>query len=280
MSTGVNFCKHPAGSCSGTLTGMSALLRDHGRPLVLGHRGAPTKAPENTLAGFEAAAEDGADGVELDVQATSEAAMVVIHDPTLERTTDRVGAVAQLALADVLAADAGWAFVTDGTHPFRGRGIGVPQLDDVLDMAAARGLLVDVEVKAADASAPAFAIAVAERVRERGDTDAVFLSSFSVAAMAAVAHAVPEVSTALICAAWEPLQALTAALAAGCRGLHPDHPTLTRAGAAEVVAAAHAEGCWVAPWTVDDVDDAARLAAAEVDALITDVPAAVRAALG
>lgn len=280
MSTGVNFCKHYGHSCPSTLLGMFSLFRDHGPPLVLGHRGAPAKAPENTAAGFEVAADEGADGVELDVHSTSDGALVVIHDPTLDRTTDRSGAVASMTAAQVMEADAGWAFTdSGGGFPFRGQGIGVPRLEAVLDFGASRGLVVNVEVKGDGAAGSGLAVAVAEAVRGRGHAGRTVLSSFSLDAMGAAAAAVPEVATALISLAWDPAEALAAALGVGCRGLHPDHPTLTAAGAAEVVTAAHAAGCWIAPWTVDDPDDASRLAGDGVDALITDVPSVVRAAL-
>lgn len=277
----INFCKHLEESCSGTLSGMFTQFRESAGPLVLGHRGSRRTAPENTVPAFAAAADEGADGVELDVHDTSDGALVVIHDHKLERTTDRQGAVAAMTAAEVREADAGWAFADGhGGHPHRGMGVGVPLLDEVLDVAADRGLVVNVEVKGEDAGAPALAVAVAELVRGRDEAGRVFLSSFSLDAMGAAAEAVPEVSTALVCMHWAPLQALAAALEAGCRGLHPDLGTLTAADPAEVVAAAHDAGCWVASWTVNDPGDAIRLAAAGIDALITDVPSVVRAALG
>ncbi|HUK64913.1 MAG TPA: glycerophosphodiester phosphodiesterase family protein, partial [Dongiaceae bacterium] len=106
---------------------MTNPLLDPGARLVIGHRGAAAEAPENTMASFERAAELGVDALEFDVHVTADGHAVVIHDPTLRRTTDRDGAVAALTLEQLRAADAGARFTRDGaTFPFRGRGVRVP----------------------------------------------------------------------------------------------------------------------------------------------------------
>ena len=103
------------------------------RRLVVGHRGASASAPENTLASFRLAVEQGADALELDVHLTGDGVPVVIHDADLARTCDRAGAVAALPLAEVQAADAGARFTPDGrSFPFRGAGVRVPTLAEVL----------------------------------------------------------------------------------------------------------------------------------------------------
>ncbi|MFN8104150.1 MAG: glycerophosphodiester phosphodiesterase [Acidimicrobiia bacterium] len=258
---------------------MFALFSGNDRPLVLGHRGAPQVAPENTMAGFEKAEREGADGVELDVHRSADGEFVVIHDPTLDRTTDAGGPVSSRTAAELARVDAGWGFAgRDGATPYRGKGVGVPLLDDVLDWARARALVVDVEIKAA-ADDPGLAADVAEHVATRGDADRVFLSSFSLDQARGATSAVPGVAVALLSIGWDPLEALAAAVDAGCRGLHPDLVSLADAGAERVVAAARAGGCWVAPWTVNDAAGVSRFAAAGVAAVITDDPAMARRAL-
>lgn len=258
---------------------MFALLNGYGRPLVVGHRGAPRLAPENTMAGFEAAAAAGADGFELDVHRSSDGAIVVIHDPTLERTTGVTGRVSETTASRLANVDAGWAFAGPaGDHPFRGRGVGVPVLESVLDFAAGAGLVVNVEIKA-DADDTLLAGDVARLVAARGETDRVFLSSFSIDFARAAVAAAPEVAVALLTLGWAPSEALPAAVDAGCRGLHPDLVTLEAAGAAEVVSAAREAGCWVAPWTLNDAAAVAGVARAGVAAVITDDPAMAREAL-
>src|SRR5205823_8567532 len=81
--------------------------------LIVGHRGASTHRPENTLPSFELAAEQGADAIELDVHLTADGQLAVIHDPTLERTTDLSGAIADMPMDAIRTADAGYRFQAD-----------------------------------------------------------------------------------------------------------------------------------------------------------------------
>ena len=99
-------------------------------PRIAGHRGAAGTTPENTLVSFRRGLEDGATFIELDVHASRDGEIVIIHDETVQRTTDGDGAVREMDLAELGRLDAGFRFTPDGgaTHPFRGRGIGVPTL--------------------------------------------------------------------------------------------------------------------------------------------------------
>ncbi|MQA89743.1 MAG: glycerophosphodiester phosphodiesterase [Gemmatimonas sp.] len=119
-----------------------------GSPLLIAHRGGAALAPENTLLAFQRALEWwGADVLELDVQPSRDGDAVVIHDPTLDRTTNGSGLVADHSLAEIRELDAAFHFTPDGgeTFPFRGRGFGVPSLADVLsDFPDAR---VNIEIK-------------------------------------------------------------------------------------------------------------------------------------
>ena len=126
-------------------------LLDPSARIVIAHRGASAEAPENTLEAFRRAAELGVAAVELDVHVTADGVPVVIHDPTLDRTTDRAGAVAALAFAQVREADAGARFTPDagGTFPWRGRGVRVPALAEVLDALPGMPLLIEVKDPAA-----------------------------------------------------------------------------------------------------------------------------------
>jgi glycerophosphoryl diester phosphodiesterase len=125
-------------------------LLDPGRRLVIGHRGAAAEAPENTLPSFERAAAIGVDALEFDVHVTADGHAVVIHDPTLRRTTGRDGAVASLTLEQLRAADAGARFTLDGrSFPFRGRGVRVPTVEEVLVRFPAMPLLIELKTAAA-----------------------------------------------------------------------------------------------------------------------------------
>jgi glycerophosphoryl diester phosphodiesterase len=109
-------------------------LLDPAARLVIGHRGASAHAPENTIPSFERAVAAGADAIEFDVHLSADGQPVVIHDPTLARTTDIFGEIARLPLAAIREADAGARFTRDGTDfPFRGKGVRVPTVDEVLE---------------------------------------------------------------------------------------------------------------------------------------------------
>lgn len=102
------------------------------RPLVMAHRGGAGLAPENTLAAFRHATTLGVDVIELDIHLTKDGHLVVIHDETIDRTTDGSGKVNELTLAEIQSYDAGFHFVDpDGRHSYRGQGVVVPTLEAV-----------------------------------------------------------------------------------------------------------------------------------------------------
>lgn len=133
-------------------------------PQVFGHRGASIERPENTLAAFELAFAHGAEGIELDVALSADGVPVVMHDRSIDRTTDGSGDVDQLTLEQLRAVDAG-------------AGERIPTLDEVLALAAEQGRVVNIEIKAADAAA-----AVLEVVRRHPGLE-WFASSFHWAAL-------------------------------------------------------------------------------------------------
>jgi glycerophosphoryl diester phosphodiesterase len=129
-----------------------------GAPLLIAHRGGSALAPENTLTAFRSAAVIwAADMIELDVRASADGHCVVIHDDTLERTTNGSGLVSALSVDELKSLDAGYHFTRDGgaTHPFRGRGITISTFDEVLE--ALPRMRFTVEVKTGAAQTPLFA---------------------------------------------------------------------------------------------------------------------------
>lgn len=104
-------------------------------PTNLAHRGASALAPENTLEAFRMAVEAGAGGLELDVHMTLDREIVVIHDATVDRTTNGSGVVAEMTLDELRSFDAGYRFSPDGgeTHPYGGRGVRIPMLAEVYE---------------------------------------------------------------------------------------------------------------------------------------------------
>jgi glycerophosphoryl diester phosphodiesterase len=138
-----------------------------GAPLLIAHRGGAGLAPENTLTAFGAAAKKwGADMIELDVHASKDGHCVVIHDDTVDRTTDGTGAVAAMSLAELRELDAGHRFTRDGsTYPFRGGDTRISTLEEVLT--ALPKMRFTVEVKTGSAQAPMFETVARLNARDR-----------------------------------------------------------------------------------------------------------------
>ena len=109
-------------------------LLDPAARLVIAHRGASADAPENTLEAFRLAVTQGCDAIELDVRLTRDGVAVVLHDPTLSRTTDRAGTLEDLTFGELQSVDAGAGYIaSDGTRPFAGKGIRIPRLSHLLE---------------------------------------------------------------------------------------------------------------------------------------------------
>ncbi|MGH7694454.1 MAG: glycerophosphodiester phosphodiesterase family protein [Gemmatimonadaceae bacterium] len=138
--------------------------------VVIAHRGNSANAPENTLEAFQQAVAIAVDGVEFDVRLTADGQLVVMHDPTVDRTTDGSGEVARLTLEELRALDAGYRFGPH-TYPYRERGIKVPTVAEVLDVSAQLDVII--EVKAIEAAESLLAL-----IRSRGDEGRVTVGSF------------------------------------------------------------------------------------------------------
>ncbi len=247
-------------------------------PRVFGHRGAAGVAPENTLASFRRARADGADVFELDVHATADGEIVVLHDPTLERTTDGAGPVSRLRYAQIVGLDAGFHFTPDGgrTHPFRGTGLRVPRLADLVREFPDAPL--NIEIKQETPSIVADVVTLLRAARAT-----VVLAAEYDTIMTAIRGAAPDIPTSL--AAGE----VAAFIDALQRGVAPTLPEGAvalqippRFGAIELVtretvAAAHALGAEMHVWTINDADEMRRLLALGCDGIISDLPARARA---
>jgi glycerophosphoryl diester phosphodiesterase len=243
-----------------------------GQPLVFAHRGGSALAPENTIAAFDTGLSLGADGLELDVRLSRDGVVVVHHDASLDRTTDVRGDVSAFTAAELSRVDAGFGFTQRGEHPFRGRGIGVPALADVLARYPDVRIVVECKLNAA-----ALAVAVVEVVRRANAVDRVCVGSFDLR----VLHAAREIEPALATSAARD-EVRWALYRSWCRLLPrrpayagfqvPEWSGATRVVSQRFVDAAHRAGLGVHVWTVDTEDTARRLLACGVDGLITDRP--------
>ena len=243
------------------------------RLTVFAHRGGAGLAPENTRGAFHQAAALGVDGCELDVRLSKDGEVVVIHDATLDRTTDAAGPVGALTAAELARVDAGHRFDSASGFPWRGRGEGVPLLADVLADHPALPLII--EVKGDD---PAVAEAAVAVVRRAGALDRVCFGGFADVTLAAVRAAAPEACTSG--ATEEIRRALYKSYVWWPIGRVPYQafqvPEVANGGTRVVsprfVRAARRARLVVHVWTVNTPADLARLKGWGVDGVITDRP--------
>lgn len=223
------------------------------------HRGASAEAPENTLAAFRWALDAGADGVELDVHLSADGVPVVIHDETLERTTDGEGLVAACTVDVLQRLDAGSWFAPH----FAGEPL--PTLDETLQLLAGRARL-NLEVK--DACAGTAVIALLRRYPQ---TDAV-VSSFDYGVLSGLRRDDPDLPLAMLYAGGNWRLAMGRAEALRACAFHPRADMVSR----PMLAACRRLRLPVFTWTVDDPWQARRLARLGVAGIFTNDPAELR----
>ena len=245
--------------------------------LIVAHRGASARAPENTLEAFRLAVEAGADAVELDVHLTADGQLAVIHDDTLDRTTDRTGAVASMRMDQIREADAGASFgaEADPPFPFRGRGLTVPTLTEVLAwLPDGVGLVVEIKARAA---ADAVVDAVGDHPAHRDRRVSVI--SFDERAIDRVRELDREARTGYLLVPGQPIEdALAWAAERGHGGVHPWEADLGEAPS-RIVELARAYGLEMGCYVVNDTGRMRLLAASGLWGFVTDVPELAREAL-
>jgi glycerophosphoryl diester phosphodiesterase len=237
----------------------------------IAHRGGAALRPENTLEAFTHAVALGADVLEMDVHATADGAVVLCHDPTVDGTTNGTGAIATMSLAEVRELDAGYRFTPDGgaTFPYRGQGIRIPTLEEVLT--AFPDLPVSIEIKQ---YAPAIVAAVLDVLRNTAATGRAVVVAFDQGTMDAVRAVAP--SELLTGMSLPEMVALNALDDAGEATYIPPAPVaqlplqwVTPA----LMARAERLGIVVQVWTVNRADDMQRMLALGVHGVMTNDPA-------
>lgn len=252
--------------------------------LIIGHRGASAHAPENTLAAFDQALRDGADGIEFDVRLARDGVPILFHDATLRRTCRREGLVESLASDELQTLDAGTWF--NRRNPGLARDDfareRIPTLAQVLERFGQRAGVLYVEMKCDNPSLSApLARAVVELTRERGLSDRVVVKSFAHDSIAEVKRLAPEIRTAaLFDRKWSRPLVPARKIIAGADACAADeislHHSLVRRATVE---AARRRGFGVLVWTVDTPFWLRRALALHLRAVITNRPTEMRAAL-
>jgi glycerophosphoryl diester phosphodiesterase len=238
------------------------------KPLVISHRTQMGSMPENTLAGIDAAVASGADAVEIDVRATADGELVLMHDGTLERTVGDAREPGSVTLEEFRTLEVLDPFESAGRQP-------IPTFDETLACVAGRGLLV-IELKEAGLEER-----VAAAVRAHNAADWSWIWCFQPAVVQASRAAMPEVP------AWLTFSSRSAAYLGdvdpfefaprvGAAGISVAYRDVTP----ELVERARRRGLLVSTWTVNEPDDLTRVRDAGVDAICGDFPDRTLAAIG
>lgn len=243
------------------------------KPRVFAHRGGCALGPENTVAAFERGLAAGADGLELDVHLSSDGIIVVCHDATLDRTTDATGRLDRYTAAELSRVDAGYRWVDgSGRFPFRGCGVGVPTLRDVLRRFPDVPVIIEMKVDRADMGR-----AVAADVVAASAVDRVCAAGDGSRAMRAAREALPALATSA--SRRDVRLALYRSWAHWpVRRTHyggyqvPETSGMTRVVSPTFIRHAHEAGLDVQVWTVDEAKDMERLLEWGADGLISNRP--------
>lgn len=236
-------------------------------PVIFGHRGACAHAPENTIASFELAALQQADFVELDAKMSKDGKVMVIHDQTVDRTTDGHGKVNELTLSDLKSLDAGTKFNS------KYAGEKIPTLDEVFESVGNK-LMVNVELTNYASPKDDLIEKVAEIVTRHGLQQRVLFSSFLPKNLTKMKKLLPDTPVALLC-----LPGLPGTLSRSfiLRNISPAiiHPYLTDVNPF-YVRGEHSRHRRVHVWTVNAEMNLKRMLALQVDGIFTDDPQLVR----
>ncbi|MEX6503943.1 glycerophosphodiester phosphodiesterase [Pseudomonas zhanjiangensis] len=245
------------------------------RPLVIAHRGGRGLWPENSLFAFERASALGADMLEMDLHLSSDGELVVIHDATLERTTNGQGPVAALSLEQLQALDAGYRWSADGgeSYPYRGQGIRIPTFAEVLQHFPDTPKVV--EIKVADAGLEE---RLCEALTRSGQRDRVIVGSFHERSLKLFRQSCPGVATSagpasvrlLVALDWLGLGSL---LSPSYQALQiPERHNGLAIASASLLRTASGRGLNVQLWTINEQPAMRRVLDLGANALITDYP--------
>lgn len=248
------------------------------RPLVIAHQGGDGIWPGDTLYAFEKAVETGADVLEMDAHITKDGRIVLMHDETVDDTTDGTGRIEDMTLDELKRLDAAYDWSKDGgqTFPYRGLGITVPTLDEVFERFPQMRYVIEIKLTKNPLDQP-----LCDLIRRYNMQDKVMVASFHDTAMQNFRSTCPEVATS---ASRDEVTRfvllgkvfLSGLVAPGYQSIQPPYdpaesmniPIMTK----RFIREAHAKNIRVEPWTVDDPDLMLQYIEWGVDGIITDRP--------
>lgn len=260
-----------------------APLTQLSRPAVIAHRGGAAIWPENTLYALQQAAGIGVDIIEMDVRRTADGVLVLMHDSSVERTTNGIGTVGQLTLAELQRLDAAYHWSDDGgkTYRYRNQDITVPTITEVFS--ALPEVRMNIEMKTAQ---PALATTLCALIHKHDTNERLLVTAFSQVFLQQFRSVCPGVATS---ASQEELMAFFALNLAFLGPIYspefnslqvPEQRNGIRVLTPGFVRAAHDRGLEVHAWKIDDESDVQRMRKLGVDGIITDYPDRILAAFG
>ncbi len=238
------------------------LWSEFSSPIIFAHRGSSAYAPENTLAAFELAVQQGAQAIEFDAKLSADGHVIAIHDQRVDRTTDGSGKVAEMPLSAMRELDAGSSF----SDKFRGERI--PTLDEIFE-AVGKRVLINVELTNYATPFDALVPKVVELVKRHALEKRVLFSSFLPHNLQRARRLLPEAPRGLLTwAGWTGVCSRTIGWLGPYQALHPFFTSVT----GKLVQRFHAVGQRVHAWTVNDEAEMRRLLALGVDGIFSDDP--------
>lgn len=232
---------------------------------IWAHRGASSKAPENTLAAFELAARQHADGIELDVQRTADGIIVVTHDEDCRRVTGESGQISQLPFADLRRRNFA-AFQPEAGFQT------IPTLAEVFDLLQPTGLTINIELKNTLVQYPGMEQQVIDLAVEHRMADHIQFSSFNHYSLLTALQRIRERHLAIPCGALYScgmVEPWIYASRLGLQAIHPHYGSLQIPG---LTGQCHAHGIAINAWTIDKPEHIAMALQLGIDAIITNVP--------
>jgi glycerophosphoryl diester phosphodiesterase len=228
------------------------------KPVIEAHRGNSAYAPENTLTAFRQAVALGAPWIELDIHAAADGELIVMHDATVDRTTNGTGAIAAMTSAEIKRLDASYTFKAQCA------GEPVPFLGEAIQLVGSGPVSLNVEIKGVELGGTT-AQRIVRLLRDAPNGQRHLISSFDLDSLLAIRAACPDMVLAML---GNGQPALEQALANGCGWVHSQHEGVT----AELVDRAHDAGVKVMAWTMDDPARFGHFVRLGIDKLCTNRP--------
>lgn len=250
-------------------------IRKDNDVLVIAHRGGLALSPENTLEAFRKAEELGVDVIELDIHSSRDGELVIMHDDTIDRTTDGSGNIRDYTLTQLKSFDAGYRWTDDNgaSFPFRGKGIHIPTLSEAFAQIKRANIIVEIKQ-----SEPSIIEPLCELIREYGLEKKVIAASFSNEALLQFRRSFPEVATSATMSEAVKFFILNMFHLAGyyrppAVALQvPEYHTGRKVINKRFVESAKKNDIEVHAWTINELDDMKRMISLGLNAIVTDHP--------